>query len=102
MIICPAATKRVLVDGGANRWLFFCDQLDADERVDLRPADWLTGDFDSVTDATRAIFAASGTQIIPTTDQDHTDFTKALIELKPHMQAAHVRDPTVRLDKPPC
>lgn len=79
-----AAAQRVLVDGGANQWLRFADQrLSAAERAQLRRADMLTGDMDSVREATRAKLAAAGTRIVRTPDQDHTDYTKALLELRP-------------------
>lgn len=80
-----SASKRVLVDGGAQRWLSYCDRLAANERSGLRRADMLTGDFDSISDGTIAKLEAVGTVIIPTPDQNATDFTKALLELRPHM-----------------
>lgn len=79
------------MDGGANRWLNFGEQLSAAECSSLRSADLLTGDFDSVTDATLEKLRATGTRITATPDQDATDFTKALLELRTELPATNVR-----------
>lgn len=50
----------------------------------MKSADLLTGDFDSITNETLAIIKQSNTKIIETTNQDETDFTKALQELRSH------------------
>ena len=43
--------------------------------------DLITGDFDSADQDHVEHFRALGARVIATPDQDHTDFTKALIEL---------------------
>lgn len=87
-LIAHAASQRVLVDGGADRWLRFCESLTIDENAAISKADMLTGDFDSVNDTTLAKLAAAGTKIIPTPDQNATDYTKALLELRPHIESS--------------
>jgi len=63
------AKLRVCIDGGTNFIL-------RDSSI-LRP-DIISGDFDSVTPETLSYFKSKGSLIIPTPDQDETDFTKAL------------------------
>ena len=43
--------------------------------------DLITGDFDSADQDHVEHFRALGARVVATPDQDHTDFTKALIEL---------------------
>ena len=43
--------------------------------------DLITGDFDSADQDHVEYFRAQGARVVATPDQDHTDFTKALIEL---------------------
>ena len=43
--------------------------------------DLITGDFDSADQDHVEYFRALGARVVATPDQDHTDFTKALIEL---------------------
>lgn len=44
--------------------------------------DLITGDFDSADQDHVEYFRALGARVVATPDQDHTDFTKALIELE--------------------
>jgi thiamine pyrophosphokinase len=69
------ATLRIGVDGGSNRWLKFCK----DHKLDLLP-DLITGDMDSAEKETLDFYQKAGVTLIPTPDQDETDFTKALRE----------------------
>lgn len=48
----------------------------------------ITGDFDSITKETLHRFANS--KIIKTPDQNATDFTKALLEIKPYQKELKV------------
>lgn len=83
------AKCRCLVDGGANRWLDFleeCSELGSFENPDL-----VTGDFDSITEQTMTHFKKlSSTKIVHTPNQDHTDFTKSLMELPPYITNENV------------
>lgn len=74
-----AAAVRVLVDGGANRWLKFVSNFG--KGVTILPPDYLTGDLDSVTPETLDSLAKLGCQLISTPDQNETDFTKSLFEM---------------------
>lgn len=47
--------------------------------MDLHP-DLITGDFDSAKKETLDFYQKAGVTLIPTPDQDETDFTKALRE----------------------
>ncbi len=84
------AAVRVAVDGGANE---LCAMNDSN---DLQSPHLFTGDFDSVSrDILTKLGAAEGVKVVHTPDQDHTDFTKALIELtkfeeKSGIKFAHV------------
>lgn len=55
------------VDGGAQRL----------QEMGLIP-DFVSGDFDSLTEDARAALAAAGAEIVPTPDQNFTDLDKAL------------------------
>ncbi|KAE9544685.1 hypothetical protein AGLY_000227 [Aphis glycines] len=70
---------RVTVDGGTNKWHSFVKQNSFD---DLKFPDLITGDLDSANPAVVEQFVSMGSTIIPTPNQDETDFTKALKEVK--------------------
>lgn len=70
------ASFRILVDGGANVLRKLIEDKDKYALEAAELPDFITGDFDSITEGTRAFF--SGCQFIATPDQDETDFTKAL------------------------
>ncbi|KAL5245503.1 hypothetical protein ACI65C_012913 [Semiaphis heraclei] len=72
---------RVTVDGGTNKWHNFVKQNSFD---DLKYPDLITGDLDSANPAVVEQFVSMGSKIIPTPNQDETDFTKALKEVKKH------------------
>jgi thiamine pyrophosphokinase len=67
---------RVAVDGGANRWFQFL------QGADCVVPELVTGDFDSVTQNVLSYFKSKGAEIIPTPNQDETDFTKALRQIE--------------------
>jgi len=73
------AWLRVTVDGGTNQWHSFVKQNSFD---DLKFPDLITGDLDSANPAVVEQFVSMGSKIIPTPNQDETDFTKALKEVK--------------------
>ncbi|KAJ6633544.1 Thiamine pyrophosphokinase 1 [Pseudolycoriella hygida] len=91
------AKCRCLVDGGANRWLDFLKNNSNLDRL-VEP-ELLTGDFDSITDETMSHFKQqSTTKIIHTPSQDHTDFTKALMELSPYIKSDSIDSVVVLQD----
>ena len=67
-------TTLVAVDGGGRHLL----------RLGIDP-EYVTGDFDSLTEPERALLAARGAQLIPTPDQDFTDLDKALTWVGTHL-----------------
>lgn len=66
------ASVRVTVDGGANRWFHFLQGTEC-----ITP-ELITGDMDSIKETVLTYFTSKGTELIPTPDQNETDFTKAL------------------------
>lgn len=75
------AQFRVLVDGGANRWRDLLQQRPSAQVPATPEPDLLTGDFDSIDpDLCQYYREHPSTRVVDTPDQDHTDFTKALIE----------------------
>ncbi|GFG30082.1 hypothetical protein Cfor_09506 [Coptotermes formosanus] len=66
------ASVRVTVDGGANRWFHFLQGTDS-----ITP-ELITGDMDSIKQTVLTYFKSKGAEVIPTPDQNETDFTKAL------------------------
>jgi thiamine pyrophosphokinase len=87
------ATFRVCVDGGTNQLhnieLFQKSLvgLGSDESESLKSPDIITGDFDSIKGSVSEYYARLGSKIIPTPDQENTDFTKALWELSRGMES---------------
>lgn len=81
MMVFPLfpAWLRVTVDGGTNKWHTFVKQNTFD---DLKFPDLITGDLDSANPAVVEQFVLMGSEIVPTPNQDETDFTKALKEVK--------------------
>jgi thiamine pyrophosphokinase len=77
---------RIAVDGGSNRWLKFCK----DNNLDLLP-DLITGDFDSIDKETLGLYQKAGVTIMPTPDQDATDFTKASREAALWFQKKNIK-----------
>jgi len=64
-----AASFRILVDGGANRFL---DQI-LHQKPDLTPPDLITGDLDSIRPEVR-LFFAENVPVVETPDQDRQYF----------------------------
>lgn len=81
---------RVLVDGGANRWIKFVNNFG--KGVTILPPDFLTGDLDSVTPETQSIMVKLGCEVIGTPDQDETDFTKSLFAMNDYYATHKVLD----------
>lgn len=67
------------VDGGTNKWHGFVKQ---NNFCDLKFPDFITGDLDSADPTIIKHFVSLGSKIIHTPNQDETDFTKALKEIK--------------------
>ncbi|XP_050539397.1 thiamin pyrophosphokinase 1 [Daktulosphaira vitifoliae] len=69
---------RVTVDGGTNRW----HQFAIDNHLEYKIPDLITGDFDSIIPNVLDKFVKLGSKTIHTPNQNETDFTKALKEIK--------------------
>ncbi|CAB3236828.1 unnamed protein product [Arctia plantaginis] len=78
------ASVTITVDGGTRQWeQFLKNQTEAVRKTFMKP-DLVTGDFDSIGDEVLALYTKKGCKMIVTPDQNHTDFTKALMELNIH------------------
>lgn len=83
-----SASIRVVVDGGANRWINFVANNYLSETI--KPPDFLTGDLDSCLPSSRKKLEELGTKTIGTFDDSETDFTKSLYEMKHIMKEKNV------------
>ncbi|XP_018790577.1 PREDICTED: thiamin pyrophosphokinase 1 [Bactrocera latifrons] len=77
------AKIRCLVDGGANCWKEFIHK----SNESLNFPEYITGDFDSITQETRKYFNSPYIKYQHTPDQNETDFTKAVLFLQPQLEA---------------
>ena len=72
--ISSTGTRRIAVDGGTNAWYAL-----RKENSELLPPHYVSGDFDSVEPAVlEHVRGLEQVKVVPTPDQDETDFTKAL------------------------
>jgi len=76
---------RVTVDGGANRWFHFLKGTDC-----IAP-ELITGDMDSVQQSVLTYFTSKGAEVIPTPDQNETDFTKALRHIQRYITSKNLQ-----------
>ena len=77
---------RITVDGGTDQWLSYLNNHKIDHNS-VKPIDLVTGDMDSILDETLfQMRAHDHTRVIVTEDQNATDFTKALLELKKYTE----------------
>ncbi|XP_028406046.1 thiamin pyrophosphokinase 1-like [Dendronephthya gigantea] len=68
------ASVTICVDGGANELQKICVENGNFEWI----PQYITGDFDSIREEVLAYYKDKGTKIIPTPDQNYTDFAKAI------------------------
>lgn len=80
------------VDGGTNRWLTWLNQNGFDINSVAAPH-LVTGDMDSISKEILHYYMKTNkvTNVIFTPDQNETDFTKALREIKQHASANNTR-----------
>ncbi|KAK0167910.1 hypothetical protein PV327_001764 [Microctonus hyperodae] len=78
------AKIKICVDGGTNRWMEYLDKI-ADEVYHGNCSEYtptfITGDFDSILPDTIEKLKNISVPIINTPDQNHTDFSKALMQI---------------------
>ncbi|XP_072939664.1 thiamine pyrophosphokinase 1 isoform X2 [Epargyreus clarus] len=75
------ALLRVTVDGGTIHWNTFFNKLPSADQEVMKLPELVTGDFDSITEDVLQKFKKKGCKICHTPNQDHTDFTKAVMEV---------------------
>lgn len=92
-----AATIRVLVDGGANRWFKYIDENDLNDGIEV--PSYVCGDMDSISEESIERLNNMDIEIIHTPDQDDTDLTKALMVSKPFIHRHGVNyEPNISFD----
>ncbi|XP_075230741.1 thiamine pyrophosphokinase 1-like isoform X2 [Lycorma delicatula] len=76
------AAVRVTVDGGTDHWYSFQKNLSLDTVLVQNDPDLVTGDFDSISkDVLDSCNNNSNVKVIPTMNQDYTDFLKSIEEV---------------------
>ncbi|XP_043282730.1 thiamin pyrophosphokinase 1 isoform X2 [Venturia canescens] len=89
----PSGRKVTLtVDGGTNQWMEYLGDVSegqSEECTIYRPT-LITGDMDSISPEIKEKLEKSGSKVIPTIDQNLTDYTKALIELRQHCESQNI------------
>ncbi|XP_076258642.1 thiamine pyrophosphokinase 1 isoform X2 [Rhynchophorus ferrugineus] len=86
--------KRITVDGGTKRWLKWINAHNFEDR-DIAAPDLITGDMDSLPDNVLVYFQEKGSKVIKTPDQNETDYTKSLRELKKHCDMHSIKINTI-------
>lgn len=92
ILFLSTAYLRVTVDGGTNSWYRFSQ----DEGC-LLP-DFVTGDFDSVEQSILSHYRNLGVSIVCTPDQNHTDFTKAVLHIVEYVKKSNGKVMLIRYD----
>lgn len=92
------ATVRVTVDGGTNQWISWLS-VNATNIDKVKPPDIISGDMDSISKEILHYYIKTNdvTSVIHTPDQNETDFTKALHELRKYTAS---RDMVVIISSP--
>lgn len=83
----------VTVDGGTHRWLKYLEDIEIDIFDDKHRKyvpDLITGDMDSSSIATVEKLKSIGSTVVETPDQNHTDFTKALMQVKQYARLKNI------------
>ncbi|XP_053604224.1 thiamin pyrophosphokinase 1 isoform X2 [Plodia interpunctella] len=82
------ASVRVTVDGGTTQWKKFLNNMPEERQLSMKNPDLVTGDFDSILPEVKEHFTK---KIVHTPDQNHTDFTKAIMELNKHIKQEKIQ-----------
>lgn len=81
------------MDGGTNRWLKYLEEIGIDVLHDeyrKYVPDLITGDMDSCSETTIRKLKSLGSTVIETLDQNHTDFTKALVQVEQYVRSKNI------------
>ncbi|XP_076682552.1 thiamine pyrophosphokinase 1 isoform X1 [Andrena cerasifolii] len=87
------AQINVTVDGGTHKWLHYLKDRGIDllsGKYDKYVPNLITGDMDSCSSIILDKLKSMGSMIIETPDQDHSDYTKALIQLGQYAKAENI------------
>jgi thiamine pyrophosphokinase len=76
---------RLTADGGTNRWFHFL------QGANCVVPEFITGDMDSIKQNILTYFKRKGSQIIPTPNQNETDFTKALRHIHGYIMSQNLQ-----------
>lgn len=83
---------KVLVDGGINRWHKWINQNNLALNNGLLNPDLVTGDMDSIDRRLlQKIQENDSIKVVYTLNQDETDFTKALREVKTFAETKNIK-----------
>ncbi|XP_076292019.1 thiamine pyrophosphokinase 1-like [Lasioglossum baleicum] len=92
------AQVKVTVDGGTHRWLHYLETHNID-LLDGKHSQYMpnliTGDMDSCSPEIVEKLKSMGSMIIKTPDQDHSDYTKALFQLKQYANQRNINLKTI-------
>ncbi|KZC13134.1 Thiamin pyrophosphokinase 1 [Dufourea novaeangliae] len=87
------AQINVTVDGGTHRWVDYLKEQGIDllnGKHSQYVPNLITGDMDSCSPAVLEKLRSMGSVIIETPDQDHSDYTKALRQLRQYAKKKHI------------
>ncbi|XP_043261978.1 thiamin pyrophosphokinase 1-like [Colletes gigas] len=88
------AQVRVTVDGGTLRWIHYLQKHGIDllnETCRKYVPDFIIGDLDSCSSIVLEQMKSMGSVVVETPDQNHTDYTKALIQIKELDEKANMK-----------
>lgn len=88
------AEVNVTVDGGTFKWIQYLEKQGIDllneHNSEYLPT-LITGDMDSCSGLILEKLKSMGSMVIETPDQNHTDYTKALIELRHYAEKKDIK-----------
>ncbi|XP_032687630.1 thiamin pyrophosphokinase 1 isoform X2 [Odontomachus brunneus] len=91
--IWEKARITVTVDGGTTRWLKYLEDIGINilnGQYKKYVPDLITGDMDSTSESVFRKLESMGSIVVETPDQNHTDFTKALVQVKEYARLKNI------------